>query len=299
MHWIEVSVTLPPNLADLAASVLEDFGHQGVSIERDDIQPDHWDEGELPPPDKSIVRAYMVADPRAEAARLEIDAALAAYGLPPAVYQRVDDQDWAEAWKAHYHTTRIGRRFVVRPVWEDYTPEAGDLVIALDPGMAFGTGTHATTRLCLMSMEDLMRPGLSVLDLGCGSGILAIGAVLLGAAHVTAVDIDPVAADITRENAEANGVADRITAMHGSLESMRTSARRFDVLLANILARIIIEMCDHGLGDIVRPGGVAIFSGIITEQVTDVSAALNRAGYRVTAVRTEGDWVSIEATRPA
>lgn len=144
-----------------------------------------------------------------------------------------------------------------------------------------------------------MRPGLSVLDLGCGSGILAIGAVLLGAAHVTAVDIDPVAADITRENAEANGVADRITAMHGSLESVRTSARRFDVLLANILARIIIEMCDHGLGDIVRLGGVAIFSGIITEQVTDVSAALNRAGYRVTAVRTEGDWVSIEATRPA
>ncbi|NOG50665.1 MAG: 50S ribosomal protein L11 methyltransferase [Chloroflexi bacterium] len=198
------------------------------------------------------------------------------------------------------HTTRIGRRFVVRPVWEDYTPEAGDLVIALDPGMAFGTGTHATTRLCLMSMEDLMRPGLSVLDLGCGSGILAIGAVLLGAAHVTAVDIDPVAADITRENAEANGVADRITAMHGSLR-----------VRAHVGAAVRRAAGEHPRADhhrdvrsrawrhCARPGGVAIFSGIITEQVTDVSAALNRAGYRVTAVRTEGDWVSIEATRPA
>ncbi|MBK9123474.1 MAG: 50S ribosomal protein L11 methyltransferase [Chloroflexi bacterium] len=297
MQWIEVTVTLSPDLADLAAGVLEDFGHQGVSIERDDIQPDHWDEGELPPPDASIVRAYMVADARAETARLEIDTALAAYNLPPAAYQRVDDEDWAEAWKAHYHTTRIGNRIVIRPVWEEYAPEPGDLVIALDPGMAFGTGTHATTRLCLMSMEELMRPGLSVLDLGCGSGILAIAAVMLGAAHVTAIDIDPVAADITRDNAEANLVADRITAMQGSLETVRTSARRFDLLLANILARIIIEMCDQGLGDIVRPGGAAIFSGIITEQVTDVATALERAGYRVTHVRTEGDWVSIEALR--
>lgn len=299
MQWIEVSVTLAPDLADLAASVLADFGHQGVSIERDDIQPDHWDEGELPPPNASIVRAYLVADARAESARLAIDSALAAYNLPAAAYRRVDDEDWAEAWKAHYHTTRIGGRIVIRPLWEAYAPTPDDLVIALDPGMAFGTGTHSTTRLCLMSMEDLMRPGLSVLDLGCGSGILAIAAALLGAAHVTAVDIDPVAVEITRENAEINGVTDRITTLHGSLESVRTSARRFDLLLANILARVIVEMCDHGLGDIVRPGGAAIFSGIITEQVDDVSTALAHAGYRVTRVRTEGDWVSIEAIRPA
>ena len=164
--------------------------------------------------------------------------------------------------------------------------------------MAFGTGTHSITRLCLMSLEDLMKPSLSVLDLGCGSGILAIAAAKMGASKVLAVVIDPVAAKITAENAEINGVADSIVAQQGSLETVRSSARRFDLLLANILARIIIEMCDQGLGDIVRPGGVAIFSGIINEQVDDVRAALSHAGYRVTYVRVEGDWVSIEALRP-
>lgn len=299
MQWIEIAVTVEPELADLAASVLEDFGHQGVSISRDDIQPDHWDEGELPPPSTMIIRAYMVADGRAEAARALLDVALSARSLPPAVYSLVDDQDWAEAWKAHYHTTRIGRNFVIRPLWEEYDAQPDDRVISLDPGMAFGTGTHSTTRLCLMSLEDLMRPGLSVLDLGCGSGILAIAAAKMGASHVLAVDIDPVAADITAENAAINGVAGMITAQQGTLETVRGSARRFDLLLANILARIIIEMCDHGLGDIVRPGGTAIFSGIINEQVDDVRAALTGAGYHVTNVRVEGDWVSIEAVRPA
>ncbi len=299
MQWIEIAVTVTPELADLAASVLEDYGHQGVSVSRDDIQPDHWDEGELPEPSAMIIRAYMVADDRAESARAQLDMALAARGLPLASYALVDDEDWAEAWKSHYHTTRIGRRIVIRPQWETYDPEPDDLVISLDPGMAFGTGTHATTRLCLMSLEDLMQPGLSVLDLGCGSGILAIAAAKLGASHILALDIDPMAAQITAENAAINGVSDTIIAQQGSLDTVRGSARRFDLLLANILARIIIEMCGQGLGDVVRPGGKAIFSGIINEQVEDVRAALTQAGYTVTFVRVEGDWVSIEALRPA
>jgi ribosomal protein L11 methyltransferase len=299
MQWIEIAVTVPPDLADLAASVLEDYGHQGVSISRDDIQPDHWDEGELPDPVAMIVRAYMVANEQAEAARATLDTVLTTRGLPPAVYTLVDDEDWAEAWKSHYHTTRIGRHFVIRPIWEAYDAQQDDLVISLDPGMAFGTGTHSTTRLCLMSLEDLMQPGFSVLDLGCGSGILAIAAAKMRASRVVAVDIDSIAAKITAENAAVNGVSDSIVAQQGTLETVRASARRFDLLLANILARIIIEMCDQGLGDVVRPGGVAIFSGIITEQVDDVRLALSRADYQVTNVRTEGDWVSIEAIRPA
>jgi ribosomal protein L11 methyltransferase len=187
---------------------------------------------------------------------------------------------------------------VIRPIWEAYDAQQDDLVISLDPGMAFGTGTHSTTRLCLMSLEDLMQPGFSVLDLGCGSGILAIAAAKMRASRVVAVDIDSIAAKITAENAAVNGVSDSIVAQQGTLETVRASARRFDLLLANILARIIIEMCDQGLGDVVRPGGVAIFSGIITEQVDDVRLALSRADYQVTNVRTEGDWVSIEAIRP-
>jgi ribosomal protein L11 methyltransferase len=193
---------------------------------------------------------------------------------------------------------RIGRQIVVRPLWEEAELQPGDVEIALDPGMAFGTGTHATTQLCLASLEDLMRPGLQVLDLGSGSGILAIAAVKLGAASVVAVDIDPVSVEATLENADVNGVAGKITAFRGSLPQVLSSARRYDLLLANILARIIIQMCGEGLGQIVRPGGRAIFSGIITEQIEDVKAALITAGLTPTRVRIDGDWVAIEAVRP-
>jgi ribosomal protein L11 methyltransferase len=297
MQWIEIAVTVIPAEGDAVADVLAAYGHEGVSISRDDIQPDHWDEGELPEPDVVTVRAYLVADERAEAARADLDTALSSRGYPPARYSIVDDQDWADAWKAYYHTSRVGRRIVIRPVWEDYAAQPDDVVISLDPGMAFGTGTHATTRLCLMSIEDLLVAGDRVLDLGSGSGILAIGAVMLGAAHVLAVDIDPMAADISRENAEVNGVAHAITAQAGTLATVLATGQTFDLLLANILARIIIQLCDEGLGEVVRAGGRAIFSGIILEQVEDVKAALDRAGYQVTFVRVEGDWVSIEAVK--
>jgi ribosomal protein L11 methyltransferase len=297
MQWIEIAVTVIPAEGDAVADVLAAYGHEGVSISRDDIQPDHWDEGELPEPDVVTVRAYLVADERAEDARADLDTALSSRGYPPARYSIVDDQDWADAWKAYYHTSRVGRRIVIRPVWEDYAAQPDDVVISLDPGMAFGTGTHATTRLCLMSIEDLLVAGDRVLDLGSGSGILAIGAVMLGAAHVLAVDIDPMAADISRENAEVNSVAHAITAQAGTLATVLATGQTFDLLLANILARIIIQLCDEGLGDVVRAGGRAIFSGIILEQVEDVKAALARAGYQVTFVRVEGDWVSIEAVK--
>jgi ribosomal protein L11 methyltransferase len=297
MQWIEIAVTVIPAEGDAVADVLAAYGHEGVSISRDDIQPDHWDEGELPEPDVVTVRAYLVADERAEAARADLDTALSSRGYPPARYSIVNDQDWADAWKAYYHTSRVGRRIVIRPVWEDYAAQPDDVVISLDPGMAFGTGTHATTRLCLMSIEDLLVAGDRVLDLGSGSGILAIGAVMLGAAHVLAVDIDPMAADISRENAEVNGVAHAITAQAGTLATVLATGQTFDLLLANILARIIIQLCDEGLGEVVRAGGRAIFSGIILEQVEDVKAALDRAGYQVTFVRVEGDWVSIEAVK--
>jgi ribosomal protein L11 methyltransferase len=299
MQWIEIAVRAAPDEADLIADVMAEYGYQGVSVEHPDIQPDHWDEGELPPPDHFIVRAYLQADSRAEALRADLDAALSVRGFPLPSYGMVDEQDWANAWKSFYHTARVGQRMVVRPVWEDYTPEPDDIVISLDPGMAFGTGTHSTTRLCLESVEALMQPGLTVLDLGCGSGILAIAAAKLGAAKVVAVDIDPMAATITVENAAFNGVGEQIQAYHGTLETVLGSARRFDLLLANILARIIIELCSERLGEVIRPGGRAIFSGIIQEQVEDVRVALEgQAGLKVTHVRTEGDWVAMEATRP-
>lgn len=300
MEWIEITLDVSVDQAEAVAEVLRTAlgdASQGVSIEQQGILPDRYDDGDVPPPSRVFVRAYLQADSRAAQIKADIEAALTPLNLQPE-YHTVDDQNWAEAWKAHYHPLRIGKKIVVRPLWETTELQPGDIEIALDPGMAFGTGTHATTQLCLAALEDVMRPGLSVLDLGCGSGILAIAAAKLGAAKIVAVDIDPLSVKATDENAAVNSVADKISAYEGSLETGLGSARRFDLLLANILAKIIIEMCDHRLGQVVRPGGQAIFSGIIAEQVNDVQAALKRTGLTPTDVRQDGDWVAILASRP-
>ena len=171
-------------------------------------------------------------------------------------------------------------------------------MIALDPGMAFGTGSHPTTHLCLEALEDLTPAGGQVLDLGCGSGILAIAAAKFGAAHVLAVDNDPIAVEATEENKEVNHVGDKISAEVGSLDTIVASGAQFDLVAANLIARVILAMSEQGLGQIVRPGGVAVFSGIIQEQVADIEVALRKTGLEPYKQRIMGDWVAIEARRP-
>ncbi|MCU0497160.1 MAG: 50S ribosomal protein L11 methyltransferase [Anaerolineae bacterium] len=297
MQWIEVTVRTTIDEKDTVADLLQDFGGQGVSIDHEGIPADRFDDDELPLAPMYAVKIYLREDERSAETQGEIEALLADHGYKP-LYRHVDDQDWAEAWKAHYHTTRIGKRLIIRPLWEEYEVQAGDLVISLDPGMAFGTGTHPTTQLCLAALEDAIAPGVTVLDLGCGSGILAIGAVLLGAGKVLAVDIDPLAVEVTTENAQQNGVGEKIIAQEGDLNTVLNSARRFDVLVANILARTIIEMCQHHLGEVVRPGGKAIFSGIMVSQSEDVQVALRQTGLTPVNVRQDGNWVAIDAIRP-
>ena len=288
--------------AEAIAEIMGRYGHQGVSLEQEGILPDAWDESDVPPAETLLLRAYFPDDADAEGKRAQFENALKhlgkLYPMPTPAYRTVDEADWANAWKAHYHPLRVGERLLIRPRWTEATLAAGDIEIALDPGMAFGTGTHPTTQLCLEALERLMRPGLDVLDLGCGSGILAIAAAKLGARHALALDSDPLAAKASRENAAYNKVGDVVTAQQGSLESARGSARRFDLLAVNILARVILDMCRQGLGDIVRPGGVAIFSGIIDEQADDVESALRRTGLVPRDRRRSGDWTLIEAERP-
>lgn len=296
MQWIEVLLRVKREQSDVVADLLSEYGYQGVVIEQEDIMPDRWDEDEVPLPDYYAVRAYLPSGDDTDTVKQNLETALLVYELKP-VYATVDEENWAEAWKAHYHPTRIGQHIVVRPIWEEAEIGDDDIEIALDPGMAFGTGTHATTRLCLVALEDMMRPGLNVLDLGCGSGILAIAAAKLGASKVLALDIDPISVRATEFNAWQNNTAEKISAHQGSLDTVLHSARRFDLLLANILAKTIIAMCDNGLGMVVRPGGKAIFSGVILEQVDDVKAALVRSGLTPSHVRVEGDWVAIEAYR--
>jgi ribosomal protein L11 methyltransferase len=301
--WIEIALSVDGEAAEAIVEVLNRYGHQGVSIEQEGIMPNAWDDGDAPPAERLTVRAYIAADERAEAAKQQLEMALGAmslmYPMPQPVYKLVHEEDWAEAWKAHYHPVRIGKRLLIRPLWVETEPQPGEIVIALDPGMAFGTGTHPTTQLCLLALEDHVKPGIKALDLGCGSGILGIAAIKLGAGHILGLDIDPMAARVTQENAAQNGVAESITAQEGSLETVLTSARRFDLAIVNILARVIIAMCGQGLGQVVRPGGTAIFSGLILDQVDEVEAALRSTGLEPYGRRFEGDWAVIEARRPA
>ncbi len=301
--WIEVSLRVDGESAEAVAEVLGRYGHQGVSIEQCGIAPDTWDETDLPPASQLLLRAYFPADSALEDKKAQLEAALGhmrmMYPMPTPVYRTVQAQDWAEAWKAHYQPLRIGKRLVIRPLWREVELEHDNIEIALDPGMAFGTGTHPTTQLCLEALEAAIQPGHDVLDLGSGSGILAIAAAKLGAGRVLALDSDELAVAATRANAEANGVGEKIVAEHGSLESLLTSARRFDLVLVNILARVIIELAGRGLGDIVRPGGIAIFSGIIDTQIDEVVRALEGCGLKSQGARKLGDWMLLETRRSA
>lgn len=302
MDWIEVSLSVDGEAAEAVAEILQRYGHQGVAVEQEGILPEAWDDGQQPPITSLKVRAYFPNDDRVDEAKRELETALGhmslMYPMPKPTYTLVREEDWAEAWKVNYHPLRIGKRLMIRPLWVEMQLAPDDIEIALDPGMAFGTGTHPSTQLCLEALEDLVHPGAKVLDLGSGSGVLAIAAVKLGAAHVDALDTDPVAVEASKDNAEANGVSDKITAMQGSLENVITSARRFDLIAVNILAQIIIPMCEQSLGQIVRPGGLAVFGGIIEEQAEAVEAALRKTGLMPYKRRYQGDWVVIEARRP-
>jgi ribosomal protein L11 methyltransferase len=226
---------------------------------------------------------------------------LQAFGLRPIGELRtriVHEADWAEAWKAFFPVLRVGRRLVVRPTWRRHRARPGDVVLALDPGMAFGTGLHPTTRLCLAVLEPLADDGrlaeARVLDVGCGSGILAIAALRLGAATALGVDTDPIAIESTLANARRNRLAPRLRARVGSLP---TEEEPFDVVLANLIAGVLVPLAAY-LRDELRPGGTLVASGIFVDREGDVRAAFESAGLRVVDRTVEGDWIALVARRP-
>ncbi|MBZ0298789.1 MAG: 50S ribosomal protein L11 methyltransferase [Anaerolineae bacterium] len=302
MQWVEVTLSVDGEAAEAVAELLQRYSYQGVAIEQENVPQEAWDDGHAEPPQRLTIRAYFPADRRVEETKLLLDTALGhmsmMYPMPVPSYRTIDEADWAEAWKVNYRPIRLGRKLLIRPEWVEMETAPDDIVISLDPGMAFGTGTHPTTQLCLEALEDLVKPGAQVLDLGCGSGILTIAAAKLGAAHILAVDTDPIAVTATQQNVARSGVADHITVQQGSLENVVNSGQRFDLVAANILARVIILMCDEDLGQVIQPGGVGIFSGIIAEQAADVEAALRHTGLKPFARRPQGDWVAILAKRP-
>ena len=226
---------------------------------------------------------------------------LQAFGLRPIgdlSVRIVREADWANAWKAHFPLLRVGRRIVIRPTWRRHRRQPGDVVLALDPGMAFGTGLHPTTRLCLAALEALADrgalAGARVLDVGSGSGILSIASGLLGAASVLAVDVDPIAVEATRANARRNRLARRVRAREGSAPS---GDGPFDVVLANLIASLLVALADGLVADL-RPGATLLASGIVANREPEVVSAFQDRGLSIALRWTEGDWVALEAVRP-
>lgn len=204
----------------------------------------------------------------------------------------VQDENWAELWKVHFKPRRIGRRLVIRPTWEEFNAEPDDVVIVLDPGQAFGTGDHPTTRLCLELLEQLDLKGKSVADIGCGSGILAIAAAKLGAANVVASDLDPLAVEVTKENMLRNGVEFPV----GSEEGFAMLSKPADVVVSNIISATLIRLAPSA-AEIVAPGGWWLVSGIYQTNWPDVRAAAERAGFTFESEQREDDWVAASFRR--
>ena len=253
----------------------------------------------------ATIRAYVPALDQAAANRAiatveEALGHLQAFGLRPIGDLQtsvVDEADWAEAWKAHFHVIRLGRRLVIKPSWRRHRRTGDEVVIDLDPGMAFGTGLHPTTRLCLETLEAVADRGPlgRALDVGCGSGILSIAAVKLGATRALGVDIDPIAIEATLANARHNRVGRRVRAREGSIPS---GDGPFDLVLANLIAGVLVEHAANLAGEL-TPGGILVASGIFIDREPEVRAALEGAALEVTGRRDETDWVALEAVRRA
>jgi ribosomal protein L11 methyltransferase len=292
MKWLETNVTVDCEAAEAVAEVLSRYAPRGVAIE---AGPDGGN------PSPVTVRAYTVADDSEQlrANRRRIEEAIWHLGqiwpIPEPTFQIVAEEDWAEAWKAQLSVLHIGEHIVIRPSWLEHKKKRDDVVIQLDPGMAFGTGLHPTTQLCLEALETLVQPGMDVLDVGTGTGILAVAAAKLGAAHVAAVDSDRVAFKTARENAMINAVEGVVNTTCGSLEDI---AGQYDLVVVNILARVIMEMLRNGLGTHVNAGGKIIAAGIILDQEPDVTCAMEQAGFRLVDRRQRDDWICLVAGLP-
>ncbi len=294
-RWLEVSLTVNGELAEAVAEVLDRYASNGVVYESGVVYNDAEDEGTPVGPVR--VFAYLPVDEYLEDKRQRLSEALWYLGriqpLPEPAYRTIEDEDWMAAWKVHYHPIPIGRRLLILPAWIEQA-DPSRVAVRIDPSMAFGTGTHPTTQLCMEVVEAYTRPGQTVIDVGCGSGILSIAALKLGAQKALAVDIDSASVRSTRENAAANGVEKSLEVGLGSVSEMREGQfglAQAGLVLANILAPVIIRLFEAGLADLVALGGVIALSGILDAQGPSVRAAAEAQGLHFVEQRQSGDWI--------
>ena len=300
-RWRELSVAADGESVEAVSDLLSRYGHnQGVVVEEPYRQDHDGENFAVDPSRPVIVRTFLPDDDEAARIQQTIEQGLwhirQIGPVGELLTRTIEEEDWADAWKEHFHVRRFGRRFIVKPSWLTYEPQPDDLVIHLDPGMAFGTGAHPSTELVLTTMESVDFNDATVLDAGAGSGILSIGAALLGAKRIDAVEIDPYAVKTMLANVEFNGIEDRITAITGPVATSIPAGAVYDVVLANLIARILIEDAAALVGQL-RPGGALIASGIIIDREPDVLDAFHSHGLRLERREQGGDWVTLLMVR--
>lgn len=287
----------PDLIVDLIADVFYSLDAKGVVIDDPFLEPaESWAPDAVARPAMPAVTGYLPADERLEDQRQFLEQRVmrlsAEHGFRYRIhYLAIDEEDWAESWKAFFWPQQITPRLVVRPTWRDYAPDPGQLVIEIDPGMAFGTGTHPTTSLCVQMLEKHLAAGQSVLDVGTGSGILLIAAAKLGAKRLSGIDLDPMAVEVARRNLVQNRI-DPSTFQLACGHLVDTVSETFDVVVSNILAEVIVELLDH-MDRVIKPGGIFICSGIIETYQSKVSEKMIQHGFDIIEVKKADDWVAI------
>ncbi|MGE0083995.1 MAG: 50S ribosomal protein L11 methyltransferase [Desulfococcaceae bacterium] len=301
MKWTEVKVIFEHPDRDLAVDLISDifysFGLQGVAVES--TVPDEdadWADGAQKIPDADSVSAYFPKDGRfgdsLRKIRAELDRLAAESDISTRiVFKEMDEEDWAESWKEYFWPEKVGKNIVVKPTWRDYAPEPGEIVLEIDPGMAFGTGTHPTTSMCIQLIEKYLHPGDSILDIGTGSGILLTAAAKLGAGNLCGIDNDPVAVDIAGKNLLLNQTApEQFTVVTGHLAEK--VHQHFDLIIANILTNVILELLDSVPG-LLCEHGIFVCSGIISENREKVTQKMEKLGFEIAEVIEKEGWVGI------
>ena len=307
MKWVEVQIKTTTEAEELVTNIMYDLGVTGLAIEDpNDIlafqqSEEDWDfiDPELVKQDYEgvIIKAYFPEDDnlnkKIELVRENIEVIPQnerGKKLGEVTVTEVYEEDWAEAWKKYYKPVRIGERIVIKPTWEEYEKNEDELIIELDPGMAFGTGTHETTMMCIEALESYVKDGHKLFDIGCGSGILSIVAAKLGAKKVIGVDIDSTCVKVSQENIRMNEVEDLIEIRQGNL--LDVVHEKAHIIVANIIAEVIIEMTDY-VPDYLYDGGIFIASGIILEKVDRVRKKLEDKGFKILEIKYLGQWALI------
>lgn len=306
MKWTEVCIKTTEEASDAVSEMLTSIGAGGVLIEdpneirRQIESPNSLDYADQEFMDslgtEVTIKAYFNQGSTPEELavlireKLKFVSQYLEIGRGYQGFSEVDDEDWATAWKKYYKPFNISDSVVIKPSWEQYEKRSGEIVIEMDPGMAFGTGTHETTRLCSQLLEKYVKKGDTVIDVGCGTGILSIIAVKLGVAHAEAIDIDEVAARVTKENCAINGVSDHISVSKGVLADLKPQGA--DIVVANIIADVVVSLSPIMTGYL-KKGGILLTSGIIRERKDDVITAYTGLGFRFLEMLEMGEWVAI------